>query len=612
MRRGEGALRPLGLRLRRSLGAVAGSLVAAGLAASSSAAEPQVVAGPSTWTDGECATGAGDRGGPVPASEATFDGGSPFLTLAAAAGGMLYVGDTATIRRIVGGVVSPVVGQLPSGPSTGADPPEDLAGRPPTAVDVTVSGLAVHQEQVYFVNAAGSSSAPTVQVLSVDLAEATPRIRALSPPLPGGSGPDGSVPNGLAADDAGGVYLTDSSGDGTGRLGLLGTDGAVEWVPVDSAIQSVAVDAAGERAYVAGAADHVLQVDLTASPPRAGPIGPQLSRAASKRVALDRAGGVLFVADPGSGTIEQIDLDEPDESRVLAGPGSTNPELRVAGMGVGRDAAGPRLFVLDTVHCAVLSLEPLVAASAPGSPLASAGQTSGAGRDEQSSELTTPGQRASDADPLANVSGPGAERSPPEQGITDLADSGGRLTAEDLVNQLLAGRSDGAFGGSQVIAEPDPALLSVPAARGEGLLGADLSAVTVEQGAVGGGSPPMPPPPVVPGPGPEALVSAPAAAPPPLPSAPPQVAGAPPPAHGQLNPTPGWGGASSDPAEGAPRYAMVRNDGDGLAGTGLLTGLLVLGGCSLLLALRAARRGGGSPGVAGTGARPAVARAWVR
>jgi hypothetical protein len=90
------------------------------------------------------------------------------------------------------------------------------------------------------------------------------------------------------------------------------------------------------------------------------------------------------------------------------------------------------------------------------------------------------------------------------------------------------------------------------------------------------------------------------------------VAGAPPLVHGPVNPAPGWGGASPDPAEGAARYAMVGHDHDGLGAGVVLVSLLVLGGCSVLVALGTARGGRGGPGSAGSQGSPAPARAWAR
>jgi hypothetical protein len=186
-----------------------------------------------------------------------------------------------------------------------------------------------------------------------------------------------------------------------------------------------------------------------------------------------------------------------------------------------------------------------------------------------------------------------------------LDDSGGgRLTGDDLVDQILAGRTDGAFSGSESIPDFDFGLLTAPGARGDAVFGGDLAAIAAPEGAAGA-APPGPPPAVTASPGAMGSVG-------PVAGGPGAVAGAPPPVHGQLNPTPGWGGASSDPAEGAPRYAMVSNDGDGLGAGAVLVSLLALGGCSLLFALHTARGGAGGPGSAGSPGRPAPARAWAR
>ncbi len=564
-------------------------------ASSSSAAAPDVVAGKA---EGQCGTDSRAQldAAPVAAGEATFNGSSPLLTLAVGDAGGLYVGDTVAVRQIAEGRVSTVLGRMPAT----TEPSSSPVGLGPGEADVTVSGLAAAGSELYFVHRAGTQAAPTIQVLSVALDDPDARIRARSAAAPAGAGP-----HGLAVDGSGTLYVADSPNGASGRLGRLQPGQPIEWIPVPVPIESVAVDAAGDRAYVAGQSERMYEVDLAGTPPRAAPIGSQLSRSSTKRVALDRAGGMLFLADGGAGTLEQIDLRRPQEPRPLAGGEADEPAVFAVGMGFGRDSAQAprRLFVLDSTHCAVLSLTPLPAASGPTSSPGSTAVPASGGEDRQTTQLTTPGARASDTEAVSG--GPAAG----ERVESSLADTGGsRLTAEDLVNQLLGGRSDGAFGGSQAITEEDLALLSAPGGRGEGVLGADLSGVAIEQAASSGSPPLPPPPPVVPSPGPEAIVSSAAAAPPaPVPAAPPQPAGAPPLAGGQVNPTPGWGGASSDAAEAAPRYAMVANDDGGPAAAAVLTGLLVVGGCSLVVAFGAAGRGR-----ARREGQPARARAWAR
>jgi hypothetical protein len=594
-----------------------GFVVIALTMASSSAAPPEVVAGDTSQGCASAATW--DRGERRLAKDARFNGASPLLTLAVNQSGTVFVGDTSYVRRLSNGWVETVVGK-PGEASTG--PPQPFPqGSAPTRVNVVVNGMAVSGERLYVAtNWTGDSD---LRIISVDLAAPRPQVNLVGDPFPA----VGPGPKGMAVDASGTVFLTQPPSPGgqppspAGRLGRIRPDqSSPQWWDLPTEAQSVAVDASGTHAYVAGAADHVLDVDVSKSPPTVTPIGPQLSSQPEKRVALDRENEALFVSDPDSGAIHRIDLETPHTSQRMTGAGGTLSETQVRGLGVASVSGQQRLFVLDGVRCTVLSAEATVAGG-PTSVVPANFPTTVPPDQGQNNNLTNPpGNSAEQLDPSATGANAG-EGSPagsgdssgavgPNQGESDpvtggLDDSGGgRLTGDDLVDQILAGRTDGAFSGSESIPDFDFGLLTAPGARGDAVFGGDLAAIAAPEGAAGA-APPGPPPAVTASPGAMGSVG-------PVAGGPGAVAGAPPPVHGQLNPTPGWGGASSDPAEGAPRYAMVSNDGDGLGAGAVLVSLLALGGCSLLFALHTARGGAGGPGSAGSPGRPAPARAWAR
>jgi hypothetical protein len=551
---------------------LAGALIVIGLGVSSWAAPTadRIVAG--SDRDPDCTESPfSDAGANHAATAARFDGGKPWLTVTLDAAGIPYVGDTDWVRRVdvAADQIRTVAGVAGSAGSPSVARPIDQQSRggPPaangavaTTVDVHVLGLTSSGRSLFFVSDADNAGPGwTMQVFRLDdVPNATLQLLTEY-------SSDHLDPRGMAV-AGNNLYIVEAAAQGGGgRVLVVPTGGGT---PTPLALdglnepESIVVDATGSTAYIAGAERKVQKFNITLNLQtltKEGELGKEMSTNAGKRLALDSDEALLFVSDPDAaeGTIHQIELATPNaEPKLLAGEGTSAEKIFVGGMAV--SPQDHQLYVMDEFQCALWRLPPLAKTSS----------TTTGGGPTTSPTTAPPGTQPPPAPPSGNPGG----------NLNEVPVPG------DQGN--LATQTGGATSPGSPVAQPGGAFVAPGPAAGQ---------------PGGGVVPPGPPPPAgggSPGPGFNNL------------GVPP---GGPPLGGPQVNPHAAFGGASSDPADGAPRYAMVRNQTGSASGDVVGFALLASGTGCLLFALGLARQDDrGRRSTAASRSRPVAAVAGLR
>ena len=549
-----------------------------------------------------------DKGATGPVGQAAFNGNAGNLMVAVSRSGDIYVSDTNWVRRISAaspGVITSIAG-APGDPLDVPATPKVGSG-PAASANIHVLGMTVDGSGTIYLADAQITSMGLSSGLGIETlvnAGGTWRIASLVVDTTDQS----FDPHGIAVTRQG-IYVAQASRN---RVGVVTPGGISDFVTGLAAPKSLSADDSG-RLFV-GTDDGVYDITDGRKTAIGGAFG------VGARVAVDPNGTTLFVGFPADGGIAQVDLnDQPQTHRWLNGGGSSNPKEFAETLWATDDPL--RLYI--GAGCTIDTEEPLPA-SVRDNPTQDG--TTGGVTNTNTSNGGTPGNAGGTGSGNPN---PGSSSSPDGSGAsaaTPGSQSAAKLTAPAAGDNGTSNASLGtqappveqAQGAQQLGAQFDtpfvpalgghslgPSLAPLSGGRGDTLLGGVPGPSFVQA------APPAAQPAALPtAPGlatqtaPPAVLAAPSA---PVPDVGAGAAATSPLPPQATTPHPGWVGVPGEPAQPAPRYAMVRHDG---FVPFLVLGVGALIGCMIVATL--ALQGRPQPGAATNPRRaaPAWARGW--